>query len=153
MPFTLEIITPGRVVLHDDQTDFIQVRGKEGELGVLPGHTPLFTALADDLMIVRSHGDREDIVTVMGGFMDVRPDRVTILSPAAELAAEIDEVRARQAAERAQLEIDRQRTAEAEGALERALVRLRAVESVGREAIRPSRVHGAEQIPPDIRGK
>ena len=139
MPFTLEIITPDRVVMRGE-ADFVQIRGKDGELGILPGHTPLFTALADDLMIVRQQGQQEEIVTVMGGFMEVRPDHVTVLSPAAELAAEIDEVRARHAAERARMQVDRERTAEAQGALERALVRLRALEMLGR-GYRPSRPH------------
>ncbi|MBU6430702.1 MAG: ATP synthase F1 subunit epsilon, partial [Cyanobacteria bacterium REEB65] len=141
MPLTLEILTPERAVLHED-FDFVQVRGKEGELGILPGHTPLFTALADDLLIAR-RGEHKEVVTVMGGFMEVCPDRVTVLTPAAERAAEIDELRAKQAAERARLQVDRERTAEGIGALDRALVRLRAVEMLG-HAFRTAHPHPGE---------
>lgn len=129
MPFTLEIITPDRVVMNEP-VDFVQARGEEGELGILPGHTPLFTALGTDLMTIRKDGN-DEVVAVMGGFMEVRPDHVTILAPAAERATEIDEVRAREAQERAKLVVDREHTAEAEAALSRALIRLRAIEIVG----------------------
>ncbi|MBI6545349.1 MAG: ATP synthase F1 subunit epsilon [Cyanobacteria bacterium NC_groundwater_1444_Ag_S-0.65um_54_12] len=134
MTFALEIITPDRVVLRQD-ADFIQVRGKHGELGILPGHTPFFTALASDLLLVKSAG-AEQIVAVMGGFLDVAPTKVTILAPAAELAAEIDELRARTAEERARLQLDREKTAELETALARSLVRLRALDLVGRRGSR-----------------
>ncbi|MBM3266487.1 MAG: ATP synthase F1 subunit epsilon [Candidatus Sericytochromatia bacterium] len=129
MPITLEIITPDRVVMREP-VDFVQARGEEGELGILPGHTPFFTSLATDLLLVR-RGQDEEIVAVMGGFMEVRPDHVTVLSPAAERAAEIDELRAKEAEGRAKVVVDRERTAEAEAALSRALVRLRAIELVG----------------------
>lgn len=136
MAFALEVITPDRVVMNE-QVDFVQLRGEDGELGVLPGHTPLFTALKSDVMIVKK-GNDEEIVALMGGFMEVRPDRVTVLSPAAERATEIDELRAKEAKDRSALLVDRERTAEAEAALSRALVRLRAVELVGmRRRLRP----------------
>lgn len=141
MPYTLEILTPDRVVFREE-VDFAQVRGKDGELGVLPGHMPLFTSLAEDLLIAR-HGGTEEVITLMGGFMEVRPDRVTVLASAAERATEIDEMRARQAAERARLQVDRERTAEAVGALDRALVRIRAVESLG-HGFKPARPHPGE---------
>ncbi len=129
MAFTLEIITPDRVVMNEP-VDFVQARGVTGELGVLTGHTPLFTALATDLMTVRKENN-EEVIAVMGGFIEVRPDHVTVLAPAAERATEIDEVRAKEAENRAKLHVDREHTAEAEAALSRALIRLRAVELVG----------------------
>ncbi|MBM3274689.1 MAG: ATP synthase F1 subunit epsilon [Candidatus Sericytochromatia bacterium] len=128
MPFTLEVITPDRVVMRES-VDFVQARGEEGELGILPGHTPFFTALATDLMIVRK-GTEEEIVAVMGGFMEVRPDHVTVLAPAAERATEIDEMRAREAQDQSRISVDREKTVESEAALQRALVRMRAIEIV-----------------------
>ncbi len=129
MPLTLEIITPDRVVMRES-VDFVQARGEDGELGILPGHTPFFTALSTDLLVVRKNQD-EEVIAVMGGFMEVRPDHVTVLAPAAERAAEIDELRAKEAQDRAKVTVDREKTAEAEAALSRALVRLRAIELVG----------------------
>jgi F-type H+-transporting ATPase subunit epsilon len=128
MSFTLEVITPDRVVMRES-VDFVQARGEEGELGILTGHTPFFTALATDLMTVKKGGE-EEVVAVMGGFMEVRPDHVTVLAPAAERATEIDEMRARDAQEQSKIRVDREKTIEAEAALQRALVRMRAIEIV-----------------------
>jgi len=71
------------------------------------------------------------VLAVMGGFLEVAPGRVTVLTPAAERAEDIDKLRAEEARKRAELEIDRTRTTEGEAALARALIRLRAVEVLG----------------------
>lgn len=130
MPFRLQIITPDRTVL-DAPADFVAVRGVEGELGVLPGHIPFFTKLRTDLATVHL-GEKREIVAVMGGFLDVHPDRVTILADAAERASEIDHLRAVQAKERSEVEAARVKDAKNTAALERAVVRLRAVELLER---------------------
>ncbi len=129
MPFKLEIISPDRVV-YSENADFIAVRGVEGELGILPGHTPLFTKLEPEVMTVHQ-GGKQEIVAVMGGFLDVQPDKVTILTDAAERASEIDAVRAKQAKERAEIQAAKVKDTTTEAALLRAIVRLRAVELVG----------------------
>lgn len=129
MSFKLEIISPDRVVFSED-ADFIAVRGIEGELGILPGHTPLFTKLQPEVMTVHQ-GGKQEIVAVMGGFLDVQPDKVTILTDAAERASEIDVVRARQAKERAEIHATKVTDTLTEAALLRAIVRLRAAELVG----------------------
>jgi F-type H+-transporting ATPase subunit epsilon len=129
MPFKLEIITPDRVVFSGN-ADFVSVRGVEGELGIMPGHIPLFTKLLPELVTVHQEG-RKEVVAAMGGFLDVHPDRVTILSDAAELASEIDVARARSAKERAEEKARHNKDLENEAALVRAVVRLRASEVVG----------------------
>lgn len=129
MAFKLEVISPDRVVFRED-VDFITVRGVEGELGILPNHTPLFTRLNMDLMTVHQ-GDKREVVAVMGGFLDVQPEKVTILTDAAERATEIDAIRARQAKERAEIQAAKVKGVEAEAALQRAIIRLRAVELLG----------------------
>ncbi len=130
MPLRLEVITPERRVF-EDEVDMVVAPGSEGMLGILPHHAPLLTGLAHGEMRVRK-GDVEYAFTVFGGFMDVRGDRVTVLTDVAEHAEEIDERRAREARERAQQEVvgaasaaDEQR---ARAALQRALVRLRVAE-------------------------
>ncbi|MBM3259357.1 MAG: ATP synthase F1 subunit epsilon [Candidatus Sericytochromatia bacterium] len=129
MPLTLDVITPERTVLSEE-VDFVSARALEGELGVLPGHAPLFTSLRSDVVVARKGAD-EMVLAVMGGFLEVAPGRVTVLTPAAERAEDIDKLRAEEARKRAELEIDRTRTTEGEAALARALIRLRAVEVLG----------------------
>ncbi|HEY9898796.1 MAG TPA: F0F1 ATP synthase subunit epsilon [Pantanalinema sp.] len=129
MPFKLEVISPDRVVFAED-VDFIAVRGVEGELGILPSHTPLFTRLNMDLMTVHQ-GEKREVVAVMGGFLDVQPEKVTILTDAAERASEIDAIRARQAKERAEVQAAKVKDMVAEAALHRAVIRLKAVDILG----------------------
>ncbi len=125
MAFTLEIVSPDRVVLSET-VDFVAARGVQGELGVLTGHEPFFTKLAPELLTFTQDGKNE-VVAVMGGFMDVQPTKVTILTEAAERASEIDKLRAEKAKERAEIQAAKVQGAQVEVALARALVRLRAV--------------------------
>lgn len=129
MGYTLEIVTPDRVVFSET-VDFLSVRGIEGELGITPGHIPLFTRVVPDLATIHQ-GERREVVAVMDGFLDIQSGRVRILAEAAEKAADIDEVRARQAKERAEVQLSKVKAIEAEAALQRAVVRLRAIELIG----------------------
>ncbi len=126
----LDIVTAERVVFSDDVTMVI-APGAAGELGVLSGHIPLLTTLKPGVLRVRQ-GVEETVMAVGGGFMEVRPDRVTILATAAEHADEIDEARAAEARRRAeQALLDRSsnvEAAQAQIALLRAIARLRVVE-------------------------
>ena len=131
MPLHLEVITPERKVYEDD-VDMVIAPGSEGYLGILPHHAPLLTALGPGEFRVKK-GAAEEVLAVFGGFMDVRGDRVTVLTEAAEHVEEIDVQRAQQARERAQAALqagpmsaaDEQR---ARAALQRALVRMRVSE-------------------------
>jgi F-type H+-transporting ATPase subunit epsilon len=128
MAFTLEIVSPDRVVFSET-VDFISARGIAGELGILTGHEPLFTALVPELVTFSQNG-KDEVVAVMGGFMDVRPDKVTILTEAAERATEIDKLRAEKARERAEMQAAKVQDTVNEAALQRAIVRLRALEAL-----------------------
>ncbi|TME63180.1 MAG: F0F1 ATP synthase subunit epsilon [Chloroflexi bacterium] len=131
MPLHLEVITPERRVYEDD-VDMVIAPGSEGYLGILPHHAPLFTTLGPGEFRVKK-GGVEEALAVFGGFMDVRGNRVVVLTDAAEPAEEIDSRRAQEARERAQQALaagalsaaDEQR---ARAALQRALVRLRVTE-------------------------
>lgn len=131
MPLHLEVITPERKVYEDD-VDMVVAPASEGYVGILPHHVPLFTTLGPGEFKVKK-GGVEEILAVFGGFMDVRGDRVVVLTDAAEPADEIDATRAQQARERAQQVLaagpasaaDEQR---ARAELQRALVRLRVSE-------------------------
>lgn len=132
MPLHLEVITPERKVYEDD-VDMVVAPATEGYVGILPHHVPLFTTLGPGEFKVKK-GGVEEVLAVFGGFMDVRGDRVVVLTDAAEHAEEIDASRAQQARDRAQQVLaagpasaaDEQR---ARAELQRALVRLRVSES------------------------
>ncbi|HTD64870.1 MAG TPA: F0F1 ATP synthase subunit epsilon [Verrucomicrobiae bacterium] len=132
MPLHLEIITPERKVYEDD-VDMVVAPASEGYVGILPHHVPLFTTLGPGEFKVK-RGGVEEILAVFGGFIDVRGDRVVVLTDAAEPAEEIDASRAQQARDRAQQVLaagqasaaDEQR---ARAELQRALVRLRVSEN------------------------
>ena len=131
MPIHLEVITPERPVYEED-VDMVIAPASEGYIGVLPHHAPLFTTLRPGEFRVK-RGGVEEVLAVFGGFIDVRGDRVVVLTEAAEHAEEIDSARAQQARDRAQQALaagpvsaaDEQR---ARAALQRALVRLRVSE-------------------------
>lgn len=101
----------------------VYARTSEGEIGVLPGHSPLLGVLAPGWLVRILHADGvEQRVAVHGGFLSVRADGVSVMAEIAEDAEEIDVARARQALERVGNSTDD----EAVGARNRALARLRA---------------------------
>ena len=125
----LEIITAEREVYSDD-VDIVVAPGVEGELGILPRHAPLMTALQPGEILIRKDGE-PFYLAVSGGFMEVMANRVTILAEACEYSEEISEERAQAAMERAQERIRNQGTeaelAEALSSMRRAQVRLNIV--------------------------
>ena len=131
MPLNVHIVTAEREVYAEEGVDEVIAPGIEGELTVLPSHAPLLTMIKPGIMrVVKGSEDTELAVT--GGFLEVRDDRVTILADAAERAEEIDVAaaeEARRAAERALEQRDStENLVEAAAALQRALLRLKAVE-------------------------
>jgi F-type H+-transporting ATPase subunit epsilon len=88
----LEIVTPERAVVREE-VDELQVPGSEGYLGVLPGHTPLLATLGIGELWYRK-GSETVHLAILGGFVEVLPDRVTVLAHTAELAHDIDVARA-----------------------------------------------------------
>jgi len=101
--FELEVVTPERQLVKD-QVEEAQVPGKNGYLGVLPGHAPLLTELGTGYLSYTVGGKRR-YLSIAGGFAEVLQDRVRILANASERAEEIDVERARRARERAQAEL------------------------------------------------
>ena len=81
-------VTPDRLLVRE-QVDEVEIPGAEGYFGVLPGHTPMLAALAVGEMWYRK-GAGEDLPVIAYGFVEVLPDRVTILAQLAERAEEID---------------------------------------------------------------
>lgn len=127
----LDIVTAERMVYSDD-VDLVVAPGSEGQLGILPHHTPLMTTLLPGEVRIKK-GSEELLLAITGGFLEVRPDRVVILADAAERAEEIDVERAEAARKRARERLSQQRElgvdgTRAEAALRRSLARLRIAE-------------------------
>ncbi len=131
----LEIVTPEKMVFSED-VDAILAWGVEGQLGILPHHAPLMTMLQPGDLVIRK-GSQEELLTISGGFLEVRPDKVVILADACERAEEIDEARAEAAKQRAQEALKTAATevdaAAAEASLRRSLARLKAAEKIRRK--------------------
>lgn len=128
VPF--EVVTPDKLVLSCE-VSMITLRGGDGEIGILPRHMALATTVKPGLVKVK-FAEGEDFIAVSGGFLEVLPNRVTLLADTAELPANIDVARAKLAKERAEHRLvqhtDQNDVARAERALERAMIRIEAVD-------------------------
>ena len=96
---TLKIVTPDHAMEYE--ADEVTLPGVEGEFGVLPGHTPFFTALRTGEMWYRN-GSEKHFLAVSVGFVEVLPDRVTVIAHVAERAEDLDQARAEAGMTRAQ---------------------------------------------------
>lgn len=125
----LQIVTPARV-LCDEMVDMVIMRASTGDMGILPNHEPVVATLNYGILRFKQDG-KERKATIMSGFVEVEPDKVTILTDAAEWPEEIDLERARQAKERALRRLgppksEEYNAARAEIALRKALIRIQA---------------------------
>jgi len=142
MPMRCEIATQDKL-LYEGPADVVVAPGIEGEMGILPKHAPLLTALDIGVLCVRHKGE-EHVFTIAGGVMEVRPDLVTVLADTGENVDEIDEQRAKAARERAEEILkkgpppDTDEYLAIEAALRRSKLRLDAVMRYRRERVRPS---------------
>src|SRR5215467_3905204 len=96
----LEIVTPEKLVVRDT-ADEVQIPGRNGYIGVLPGHAPLITELGAGEISYRSSGQLHRF-SMAWGFAEVLPDRVTILAETVERADEIDAKRAQESLAKAE---------------------------------------------------
>ncbi len=125
----LEVVTPERQVLSERVAEVQFPTAERGYYGVLPGHTPVMTAVGDGLLTYVKEGQKHWL-TLFGGFAEVGPDRLTVLARASEAADAIDMDRAEAARRRAEQRLAEHRSDvdmdRARAALNRALVRLQA---------------------------
>jgi len=124
-----EIITAERIVFKGD-VDMVVAPGIDGQLGILPHHAPLMTALSIGELVLHIAGQEDTVMAIGGGFMEVGPRHVTILADSAERAEEIDEARAEAARGRAEKTMAQARGEQedfiqAETALRRSMLRLK----------------------------
>ena len=100
MPLQLDIVTPEKRVFSE-QVDSVTLPGSEGELGILPSHIPLVTALKPG-ELTYSRSGKTDNFAVGSGFVEVTGQRVSVLTDMAMGEAEIDEKSVEDALKRAQ---------------------------------------------------
>ncbi|MGG5255180.1 F0F1 ATP synthase subunit epsilon [Neobacillus sp. SM06] len=123
----VSVVTPDGPVFDSD-VEMVSTKAKSGELGILPGHIPLVAPLEIGAVRLKKAGKTE-LIALSGGLLEVRPDQVTILAQAAELATDIDVERAQRAKERAEHRLHEQHQEDidfkrAQLALQRAINRL-----------------------------
>lgn len=129
MPLRLEIVTGERMVFSD-VVDMVIAPGVDGQIGILPKHAPLLTALSIGELKARK-GEEEFSFAIGGGFMEVYKDRVIVLADTAERAEEIDIARAEEARRRAMEllkergRLSREEFAQAEARLRKAVTRIK----------------------------
>ena len=133
----LQIVTPQRHVLQET-VQSVEIPGKEGYIGVLPGHAPLITELGVGILAYRK-GSENRFLTIINGYAEVLPDRVIVLAEVSERAEEIDVARSRAAQDRAQAELAKTGVGSDQWqleklALDRALVRMQAAARTGGSA-------------------
>ena len=128
----LDITTPYGSVFSGE-VDEITATGSEGEFGVLPGHASYITTLKSGPLSLKTEG-RTEYYFVSWGYAEVGPDKVAILADSAESATDIDVERAREARDRAMVDMDHQdeeKFAAASAELERAAARIHVAEHFG----------------------
>jgi F-type H+-transporting ATPase subunit epsilon len=140
MPLLLEIVTPERLA-YSDTVDAVNLPGVEGELGILPHHAPLVSMLGVGELRIRKGGSEESFA-IVGGFLQVRPDKVVVMAETADMASEIDLEKAQQARRDAEQALesgartDAVDLSAARAALQQALLRIRVAERRHREGPR-----------------
>ena len=140
MPLLLEIVTPERLA-YSDTVDAVNLPGIEGELGILPHHAPLVSMLGVGELRIRKGGTEESFA-IVGGFLQVRPDRVVVMAETADLASDIDLEKAQEARREAErtlegaAQTDAVDLAAARASLQQALLRIRVAERRHREGPR-----------------
>ena len=130
----VELVSPERI-LYSGDAEMVVVRTVDGgEIAFLSGHAPFLGALGEGMVRIKTSSG-EEVAAVHGGFVEVRDNRVTVLSDVAELSPDIDVERARRAKDAAESGAsagDDDKAAEAAAALRRANTRLAAVDRGGR---------------------
>lgn len=127
---TVNIVTPDGPV-YDSAVDMVIAKTASGEIGILPGHIPMVAPLEIGVVKLKKDG-KSEYVAVSGGFVEVRPEKVSILAQSAEAAANIDVARAKEAMTRAEQRLQSKQDAtdfsRAELSLKRAMNRINVFE-------------------------
>jgi len=125
--------------IYSGEAEFVVLPGVDGELGIYPRHTPLFTQIKPGSVRIKApNAATEELVFVQGGFLEVQPHLVTVLADTAIRAKDLDEaaaMRAKSAAEEAmQNKSSREEIAQAEGELAIAVAQIQAIRKMRNRA-------------------
>ena len=104
----LDIVSP-ESALFSGRVERVTVSGVQGELGIMPGHTPLLTKLKPGVVRLVLQGGETDVFYLSGGMLEVQPDTVTILADTVLRAADLDEVAAQAARREAEQKLSQKR--------------------------------------------
>jgi F-type H+-transporting ATPase subunit epsilon len=121
----VELVSPERI-LYSGEAEMVICRTFDGEIAFLTGHAPLVGALDIGVVRIKTTAGAHETAAVHGGFVEVRDDRVILLSDVAELASQIDVERARRQKQEAEERLRQEHDGEVEAALRRAHARLEA---------------------------
>ena len=136
----VDVVSAEEQIFSGD-AEFVVLPGVEGELGIYPRHTPLFTQIKPGAVRIKIPGQSEDeLVFVQGGFLEVQPHLVTVLADTAVRAKDLDEVKASEAKRAAldamQNKTSREEIATAEAELAIAVAQLEAIRKMRHRACR-----------------
>lgn len=141
MAMTMHVnIVSAETKIFSGLAEMLVVSGESGELGILPGHTPLLTSLKPGVIRLVNQGGQEDVFYVSGGILEVQPDIVTVLAQTAARASDLDEMAAQHAKERAE-KVLAKKTAEIEyssalSELAEAAAQLRAINELRKKGLK-----------------
>ncbi|MEO8738065.1 MAG: F0F1 ATP synthase subunit epsilon [Casimicrobiaceae bacterium] len=133
MPATIHVeVVSAEESIYSGEAEFVVLPGVMGELGIYSKHTPLITQIKPGQVRIKIPGQAEEtVVFVQGGFLEVQPDVVTVLSDTAIRARDLDEAKALQAKQSAeeamQNKTSKEEIARAEGELAGAMAQLAAI--------------------------
>lgn len=125
--FQLEVISPERV-FYTGEVEMVELTTTEGDIGIYADHIPLTTIVAPGVLTITENGDELKEAAVLEGFMEITPEKVTILAQSCEWPDEIDINRAKEAKDRAERRLKSSDSSvnmtRAELALRKSLIRL-----------------------------
>ena len=126
--------------IFSGEARFVEIPGASGELGVLPGHTPLLSDMRPGTVRIESPDGTETFLYIAGGFVEIQPDRVTVLADTAIRADSLDQARAERAREAAAAQLEDQTGkidyAKAQGELAEAVAQLQAIRRLRKQKSR-----------------
>ncbi|GAC1517032.1 MAG: F0F1 ATP synthase subunit epsilon [Acidimicrobiales bacterium] len=123
MTLQVELVSPEQI-LFSGEAEMVSCRTTDGEIAFLTGHAPFVGALGIGPVTIRTTGGGDEVAAVHGGFVEVSHNRVTILSDVAEMAHQIDLMRAQRSKDEAEAKLREAHDAECEAQLRRAHVRI-----------------------------
>ena len=139
MPITMHLtIVSAEAAIFSGVVEMVIANGTIGELGILPGHTPLVTSLKPGVIRAVLQGGQEEVFYVSGGVLEVQPDIVTVLADTAVRAADLDEAAALEVKERAEKALSSKKAeieySAALSELSEAAAQLRAIQRLRKQA-------------------